>query len=185
MKIYRFVGEYDYLSNFYPIPIIFEGIRYASVEHSYVASKTLDKQFRKKIASLTAKDAGLAKKLGRKCKLRPGWEEIKLRLMKDFLTQKFTQEPLKTKLLETDDQEIIEGNYWHDNYWGECLCEKCDGNVEGKNNLGKLLMEIREKLKGAQNVSTVCYSAHGCLRGVSSEVHTGENKEGNEEGGIH
>jgi len=168
MKIYRFIGEYDFLSNFYPCTIIFEGIRYSSVEHAYVASKTLDKQFRKKIAHLTAKDAGLVKKLGRKCRLRPGWEEMKLRLMKDFLIQKYTQDEFKKKLLETGDQEVIEGNYWHDNYWGDCLCEKCE-SIEGSNHLGKLLTEIREKVKGKKDdVSAVCYSAHGCDWSVPS-----------------
>jgi ribA/ribD-fused uncharacterized protein len=182
MKIYRFIGEYEFLSNFHPVVIIFEGIRYASVEHAYVASKTMDKQFRKKIAKLTGNYAALAKKMGRKCRVRPGWEEIKLRLMRDFLTQKFTQEPLKTQLLQTGDQELIEGNYWHDNYWGECICEKCNGVVNSQNHLGKLLMEIREKVKGKENVSTVCYSSHGCDWGVPSEVHSTNDPQGDGKG---
>ena len=31
------------------------------------------------------------------------------------------------------DKDIIEGNYWHDVYWGQCTCEKCVG--KGKNKL--------------------------------------------------
>jgi len=186
MKIFRFVEEYAFLSNFYPATIIFEGIRYQTLEHAFVASKTLDKQFRKKIAKLPAKDAGLAKAMGRKCKLRPGWEEIKIRMMKDFLTQKFNQEPFKTKLLDTADQELIEGNYHHDNFWGDCICEKCDEKILGENNLGKLLTELREKLKGNKtNVSTVCYTAHVCGGGVPSEIHSGHDSEGNGEGAKH
>jgi len=178
MKIYRFVNEYEFLSNFYPAVIIFEGVMYQTLEHAFAASKTFDKAFRKRIAKLPAKDAGLAKSMGRKCKLRSGWDEIKIRMMKDFLTQKFNQEPFRTKLLETGDQELIEGNYWHDNFWGDCLCEKCDENIPGENNLGKLLMEIRQKLKGNKtNVSTVCYTAHDCGGSVSPEIHSGHLRE--------
>lgn len=37
---------------------------------------------------------------------------------------------------------IQEGNYWGDTFWGVDLKKR-----EGENNLGKLVMEIREKLK--------------------------------------
>jgi ribA/ribD-fused uncharacterized protein len=177
MKIFRFVDEYAFLSNFYPAIIIFEGIMYQTLEHAFVASKTFDKAFRKKISKLPAKDAGLAKSMGRKCKLRSGWDEIKIRMMKDFLTQKFNQEPFRTKLLETGEQELIEGNYWHDNFWGDCICEKCDEHIPGENHLGKLLMEIRQKLKGKSNVSAVCYTAHDCGGSVSPEIHSGHLRE--------
>lgn len=36
-------------------------------------------------------------------------------------------------------EELIEGNYWHDTYWGVC-------EGVGENHLGKLLMEIRNEL---------------------------------------
>ena len=40
---------------------------------------------------------------------------------------------------------LIEGNYWHDNYWGNCLCPKCK-EIEGQNQLGKILMKVRSTL---------------------------------------
>lgn len=52
--------------------------------------------------------------------------------------EKFKDEQLKEMLLSTGNADIIEGNYWHDNFWGQCSCEKCVG--KGKNNLGKILM---------------------------------------------
>ena len=51
-------------------------------------------------------------------------------------------------LLSTGDVAIIEGNYWHDNFYGQCTCEKCAG--KGKNKLGKLLMDIRSELNGTK-----------------------------------
>ena len=60
--------------------------------------------------------------------------------MEDFLRQKFTDSDLKEKLLATGDAELIEGNHWGDVIWGVC-------NGIGENNLGKLLMNIRNDLK--------------------------------------
>ena len=40
---------------------------------------------------------------------------------------------------------LIEGNTWHDNYWGDCSCNRCKSK-SGENMLGILLMELRDKL---------------------------------------
>ena len=56
--------------------------------------------------------------------------------------QKFNQEPFKSKLLDTGDEYIMEGNWWGDKFWGICLKTNT-----GNNNLGKLIMQIRNTLK--------------------------------------
>ena len=67
--------------------------------------------------------------------------------MDEVLIAKFTQNPsLKEQLLDTGDVELIEGNTWHDNYWGNCTCSKCSGII-GRNQLGKTLMNIREEIR--------------------------------------
>ena len=82
-----------------------------------------------------------AKQLGRKVKLRKDWEEVKTNIMYDICLAKFTQnQDLKEKLLKTGNAILIEGNWWNDTYWGVC-------NGIGENNLGKILMKIREELK--------------------------------------
>lgn len=82
-----------------------------------------------------------AKKLGRSVSLRPDWEDIKIDIMYNICKAKFTQnETLKTKLLKTGDATLIEGNTWGDKIWGQV-------NGVGENNLGKILMRIREELK--------------------------------------
>lgn len=56
--------------------------------------------------------------------------------------------PGVSKLLATGGQELIEGNRWHDTFWGRCVCERCKGT--GQNWLGRLIMQVREELrKGA------------------------------------
>ena len=52
----------------------------------------------------------------------------------------------KNRLLATGDELLVEGNYWHDNYFGFCYCEKCS-QLPKHNQLGKILMRIREELK--------------------------------------
>lgn len=61
--------------------------------------------------------------------------------MEELLRIKFSGiDPFLTRaLLETGDAELIEGNTWNDTFWGVC-------NGEGENNLGRLLMKVREEL---------------------------------------
>ena len=62
------------------------------------------------------------------------------------LRKKFANPELRDLLLATGDEELVEGNYWHDNEWGNCTCPRCK-NIPGKNKLGKLLMQVREEIK--------------------------------------
>jgi ribA/ribD-fused uncharacterized protein len=139
--INRFNNEYRWLSNFALVPIYFEHCRYPSVENAYVAAKTLDNRLRGIVQKVTP---GEAKLLGKLFTLRPDWNTVRLELMATFLRQKFSYAEFRDKLVETGTQEIVEGNNWHDNYWGSCGCAGC-GN-KGQNNLGKLLVQIREEL---------------------------------------
>lgn len=138
-NIKGFFDSYRFLSNFHKCKIIFDGIEYNSSEGAYMAQKTLDLELRQQIAALPAFEA---KKLGRKIKLRDGWDDMKYNVMYDVLWAKFTQNPdLKEKLLETGDKYLEETLWWKDTYWG------VDHKLGGQNNLGKILMDIREKLK--------------------------------------
>lgn len=131
MKIDSFQGEYRWLSNFWPVPIKFDGETYPSVEHAYQAAKTLDKNERIKIKLATT--PGSAKRLGKRIKIRPDWNDnIKLTLMEEFLIQKFSVPFLQKLLLNTGNAELIEGNNWKDTFWGVY-------QGRGENHLGKIL----------------------------------------------
>lgn len=136
--VLRFSGLYRFLSNFYPCDVIFEGCSYPSVEHAYVAAKTLDPWLREYIAKTP--NPGKVKIIGGGLQLRADWEQIKLPLMEGLLRQKFRPgSHLENALLATRGAELIEGNTWGDTFWGVC-------NGVGENNLGKLLMKIRSEL---------------------------------------
>ena len=135
-----FDGEYAFLSNFYNASCIFEEKLYPTVEHAFQAAKSLDQEERDWIAA--AGSPGLAKRLGRRINLRPDWEKVKFDVMEECLRSKFADPVLKQKLLATGDEELVEGNYWHDNTWGNCSCEKCK-DIVGRNMLGNILMKLR------------------------------------------
>ena len=67
--------------------------------------------------------------------------------MYDVCVAKFTMnESLKERLLATGDEELVEGNEWHDNYWGNCTCDNCK-DIPGRNQLGKTLMKVRADIR--------------------------------------
>ena len=133
-----FRGEYYFLSNFYESKVTYEGITCLNNEAAFQSIKTLDMQERKSFASLSPT---AAKKAGRKVSLRKDWEDIKINVMYEICKAKFTQnEELREKLLATGEEELVEGNNWNDRIWGKV-------NGIGANNLGKILMRIREELR--------------------------------------
>lgn len=139
--INQFREEYSFLSNFAAVNIVYGDITFPSVENYYVAMKTKDNQERLKISKMKP---GEAKKYGRTLKIREDWDDIKLEVMMWGVSKKFLQEPYKSKLLATGMENIVEGNYWGDSFWGIDL--KQDPNI-GENNLGRILMIIRRFLK--------------------------------------
>lgn len=144
--INKFDGQYAFLSNFYNSTIFDKNnnLSYPTVEHAFQAAKaqTPEEAYNISIASTP----GMAKRLGRHCKLRPNWEEIKNDVMLNLLRQKFADPILQKKLIDTMDEYLEEGNTWHDNYWGVCYCVNCEDTI-GKNHLGKALMQVRSELR--------------------------------------
>ena len=144
-----FSGKYEFLSNFYNCPVLYDGLQYSNSEAAFHAQKTLDKNDRKRF---TTYHAGKSKREGRRVQLRPDWEEVKDQIMYEICKAKFTQnEDLKKKLIETHPRFLLEGTTaWHDNYWGSCECERCK-DIPGLNKLGNILMKIRSELRGNIN----------------------------------
>lgn len=123
--------------------INFEGIIYPSTEHAYQASKFPEKEIREEIAKLPKPFQ--TKKVAEMATLSDDWHtSIKFEIMEIILLEKFKIPELRQLLLDTKEEDLIEGNTWHDNCWGTCTCNKC-GN-KGENHLGRLLMKIREKI---------------------------------------
>lgn len=136
--IYGFSGEYSWLSNMYPCKVHYMGRDFRSSENAYVFAKCPTQSFYDEIVDL---DPHKAKKVGQGVILAKNWDSKKTRAMEDIVYDKFYRnKDLKDKLLKTGDCYIEETNYWKDTFWGVC-----DG--KGSNNLGKILMSVRNLLK--------------------------------------
>lgn len=136
MSINKFRGKYFFLSNFYSATVKYNGILYQNSEAAFQAQKCPDQA--KEFSQLTPDQA---KHLGRHVSIRPEWDTVKDSIMTAIIIDKFNRHPdLKTRLIETNGEELIEGNTWGDKYWGQV-------NGEGKNMLGKILMQTRARLK--------------------------------------
>ena len=137
-KIDRFINEFAFLSNFWISTLKFDGIFWKSAEHAYQAAKTLISEEKEQIKN--AETPALAKKLGRIITIREDWNDVKVSIMTEIVREKFKNPILRELLIATDNAELIEGNFWNDKFWGVC-------RGVGENNLGKILMQIRDEIR--------------------------------------
>lgn len=149
--IESFDHEFEFLSNFYRIPVTLEGITFPSSEHAYQWHKALDPE---KKAWIIYKDPvnkiwtsmGESKRRGKAVE-RSDWDDaLRFTTMQKVVRAKFTQNPdVRKKLIDTWPSYIEEGNNWHDNFFGSCRCDAVACGDTGLNFLGKLHMSLREE----------------------------------------
>lgn len=136
--IREFTAEYRFLSNFWSCYIWYIDEWYPSVENAYQAAKMKYPHDRKAFVNIKASEA---KKLGRVLPMQSNWDALRLGVMYRLVMEKFkTHEDLRKRLAATGDAELQEGNWWGDRFWGTV-------NGEGENQLGKILMRVREELR--------------------------------------
>ena len=141
IRFYSVEGEHGALSNFAPYPITLDGARWPTTEHYFQAQKFDDGAYRAKIRA--AKTPAIAARMGRdrSKKLRRDWESVKVGVMRRALEAKLAQHPdIRALLLSTGDAPIVEHTE-NDDFWGD------GGDGSGRNWLGRLLVELRAKLR--------------------------------------
>jgi N-glycosidase YbiA len=148
---------FGFLSHFHPAPIQMEGEVWPTVEHYYQAQKSFDPAYRQAVRD--AATPGKAKQLAAPPHLplrlsaqswfrkngaspREDWHTVKLEIMRRADLAKFTQHAeLAELLLATGDAELVEDSP-SERYWG------IGRDGRGSNWAGRVLMEVREKLRG-------------------------------------
>ena len=138
-KIASFSGEHSFLSNFHEQPFQWSGDTWRTGEHAFQAAKAAEPIDYFKIRDCDT--PGKAKRLGRHCKLREGWDDVKLSVMESVVKAKFAVPELRAKLLATGSAVLIEGNTWGDKYWGADAA-----TLRGENHLGLILMKVRDEI---------------------------------------
>ncbi|KAF9566193.1 hypothetical protein EC968_003846 [Mortierella alpina] len=142
---YRQGDQYGEFSNFYYAPIFMEedDKLWPTTEHYFQAQKFVHVKGKDYVEQIRAADTpGGAAKMGRNRSwpLRSDWEEVKDDIMRKCVLQKFLQYPdLAEVLLGTGDRYIVEHTK-NDRYWAD------GGDGKGKNMLGIILMEVRDKI---------------------------------------
>lgn len=142
--IWQFTEEYEFLCNFSWCSVRYRGVDYKTAEHAYQAAKATNAYDRERIARCPT--PGNAKSMGQVVERREDWDDVKVEVMYKILKSKFSDPELAKQLLATGDEIMIEGNNWHDNYWGDCFCKHCL-KYTGRNTLGDLLSLIRNELR--------------------------------------
>jgi len=135
-SIQGFSGSWAFLSNFYPSPLEWKNFLFPSVENAFQAAKSDDSQAWDRLTSLTPDDAAA---FGRSLILRPDWESVKLSVMAELLELKFEIPALRRRLIASRPLTLINDAWWGDRFWGVT-------KDTGENHLGRLLMELRDKL---------------------------------------
>ncbi len=136
------------LSNMAPgFPLRVNGVRIRTSEALYQACRFphLPEVQRKIIDEHSPMTAKMRSKPFRK-ESRPDWDAVRVKIMRWCLRVKLAQNwrEFGRLLLATGDRPIVEQSR-KDDFWGAKVAE--DGSLVGMNVLGRLLMEVREKLK--------------------------------------
>jgi len=144
IRFYRVNRPYGWLSNFSPHALDLDGRRWPTVEHYFQAMKFKDAGRQDEVRN--AGSPAEAKRRGQRRGLREGWHEVRDEVMRRAVEAKFEQHPdLADKLTATGDAHLIE-DAPKDYYWG------CGARGTGENMLGRILMEVRARLRTGRSV---------------------------------
>lgn len=167
IKFFKREQNYFEFSNYYSRPFEVDGVKFLNNEHYYQSQKFNRKETQEYYLFILQADSPQKakdmanqrpnyrgeswyinknkKSLGKMndvirkykhLKIRPDWDDVKVDTMMIGLFEKFNQhDDLKQLLMDTGDREIQEASPY-DSFWGTAK--------NGKNMLGKLLMELRD-----------------------------------------
>ena len=140
---YETSNPYYEFTNFYQAPITIGFETYPTTEHYFQAQKFLPSHayIANQIRNATSPRDALNIARSNQQYLRPDWHNgYKDAVMLDALRAKFTQHAnLKDLLINTGNKILVE-HTTNDNYWED------NGDGTGQNQLGKLLMQVRDQL---------------------------------------
>jgi ribA/ribD-fused uncharacterized protein len=139
-----------FLSNFSNHPIVVDNVTYKTVEHYFQAAKFFQTDPQYALEIINADTPKRAKELGKSPNhpIDPNWDNIRNNVMSNAVYYKVLQnQPVRDYLLKTGDSLLRESSPT-DYYWG------IGQNGTGQNNLGKILMSIRDYFRNLNMANT-------------------------------
>ena len=148
-----FQGEASKLSNMSKCWVPLDGIDFGSAEEAYQYKRAKVCEAKKEADVIAlVNDAYRAKDIGKRVLTTPEWDKIQEESMLKILRIKFNNnEAHRQELLATGERELVE--FTSDKKWGcgttlaKVSQVKVD-KLQGQNNLGKLLKQVRNELNG-------------------------------------
>ncbi|CAB3989862.1 Hypothetical predicted protein [Paramuricea clavata] len=196
----RSKSPYDKFSNFYEAEIkLPEGV-FRSIEHYFQAMKFIDKNHsrfemngdlgKRKFDSGSWKESVSRGRFIKSAGGKSGTQKYKLTLrsdgldrerakqkMKEGLRKKFASKPFRKLLLETGTRMLVHTPMrGKTDYWTGRV-DKTSGNINGENNMGKLLMEVRQELKKTEKRSQKKGKSIGAIKDKGKSKFVDENKD--------
>ncbi|MEA5504141.1 NADAR domain-containing protein [Halotia wernerae UHCC 0503] len=153
---YKVWQPYGCFSNFSPHGIQIQGTYWSTVEHYYQAQKFVGSVDAVVIpiihAAATPEEAAALGRCSTR-QLRPDWQVVKTQVMREAVLKKFFTHADIREILLTTGNEILVENSPTDYFWG------CGAKTTGQNQLGKILMSVREEIRQSLllSVSTADY----------------------------
>jgi ribA/ribD-fused uncharacterized protein len=144
-------GGLSNMASGYPLQV--NGVRILTSEAMYQACRfphlpELQKEIISQHSPMTAK----MKSKPHRMESRSDWDKVRFKVMRWCLRVKLAQnyEEFGQLLIATHEKQIVEQSR-KDDYWGAKLVDESGDILVGQNVLGRLLMELREKLKMDSN----------------------------------
>ena len=140
IQFYEPSDDFGFLSNFALAPITIAGIKWPSSEHFYQAQKFNDLQLQRVIRRAPTPDEAFSLSREYAQFVRPDWMALRDSVMRDVVLEKFSQNPAYAYQLVATGERVLTEHSHKDAYWGD------GGDGCGRNELGKILMDVRSKL---------------------------------------
>jgi len=138
-EIHSFKGEFAFLDIDYPSPVKYEEIVYPNVRSAFIASQITDIRERRRVASMSINK--VRERFGRLDSYL-GEEKAQGNTLREIIRLKFDQAAeLRNRLIATGDRRLIYGGKGK----ADILLGMDTTTWSGENQLGKLLMALREE----------------------------------------
>lgn len=137
-----FSSPYDVLNNWGANAVRIWGINFMTAEHAFQYKKfeTSNPRIAERIKSAQSPWAVYQITRENREFARTDWQDIKLKIMEEIINAKLQQnDDVREQLIKTGRRTIVENSPW-DSFWG------AGSDGKGENHLGKIWMNIREKL---------------------------------------
>jgi len=140
IQFYEPNDDFGFLSNFALATIKIDSVKWPSSEHYYQAQKFNDPQLQDSIRQASTPDKAFSLSREYAQFVKSDWMAVRDSVMRDVVMKKFSQNPFYAYQLVATGEQVLTEHSHKDTYWGD------GGDGSGRNELGRILMDVRSHL---------------------------------------